>query len=162
MLFSVAAREWLRFVTEERACKPSTLRAYRSSVESRLIPAFGARRIDEITPEDIERWRGRLSGSARTKNKLLTELHGIFRRAERAFGLRANPAAQLEKLRERRKLELEVFTPEEVWVLVRNAASEQDGALFLTAAFTGLRRGELIASRWRDVDFPAATLQVSA
>ena len=32
---------------------------------------------------------------------------------------------------------------------------EQDAALFLTAAFTGLRMGELIALRWRDVDLPA-------
>ena len=48
----------------------------------------------------------RLVGSARTKNKLLTELHvGVFRRAERAFGLRSKPAARVEKLRERRRLE---------------------------------------------------------
>jgi integrase len=36
-----------------------------------------------------------------------------------------------------------------VFALVRAAADEQDAAIFLTAAFTGLRRGELIALRWR-------------
>jgi hypothetical protein len=36
-----------------------------------------------------------------------------------------------------------VFAPEEGWALVRAAASETDSALFLTAAFSGLRMGEL-------------------
>ena len=39
---------------------------------------------------------------------------------------------------------------------------EQDGAIFLTAAFTGPRMGELLALRWRDVDFPGRTIRVRA
>ena len=42
--------------------------------------------------------------------------------------------------------DIQVFSPEEVWALVRAAASEQDGAMYLTAAFTGLRMGELLAA----------------
>jgi integrase len=55
-----------------------------------------------------------------------------------------------------------VFSPEEVWALVRAASNVQDAALFLTAAFTGMRRGELLALRWRDVDFTGCIVHVRA
>ncbi len=51
----------------------------------------------------------------------------------------------VEKPRHRKSTAIEVFSPEEVMALVRAAASEQDAAIYLTAAFTGLRRGELLA-----------------
>jgi integrase len=55
-----------------------------------------------------------------------------------------------------------VFSPEEIWSFVRVAVSESDGAIFLTAAFTGLRRGELLALRWREIGFDASAIRVRA
>jgi integrase len=161
--FADAAAEYQRYCAEDRGCKPSTLRDYRSNLEAHLVPGFGELALEDITTASIDRWRAGLTGlSPRTKNKLLVVMHGVMRRAAQVWGLPDNPVAGVEKQRTRSTGDLEVLSPEEVMALVRAAGSERDGAIYLTAAFTGLRRGELLALRWRDVDFPGSVIRVRA
>jgi integrase len=158
--FTDAAVEYLRYVEHDRGRKPSTIRGYRSVIDAHLLPAFGDKPIERVTGPMIERWIAGFDGSPRTRNKLLIQLSGILGRAKKVYGLRENAASTVEKFQAKSSGDIEVFSPEEIWALVRAAESEQDAALFLTAAFTGLRMGELIALRWRDVDFARNVVRV--
>ena len=144
------------------------LDTHHRSVAARLVDVFGSLPIEEMTAQRIEHWRAGLGADRerpltnRTRNKSLTILGGIMERATRVYGLLSNPVRDVEKLRERYDAtRFDFYSSEEVWALVRAAASEQDGAIFLTAAYTGLRRGELIAMHWRDVDFDRSAVRVA-
>lgn len=160
--FADAAAEWLRYIEHDRGRKPSTVSGYQSIVGSELLPRFGELAIESITPTMIESWQASMTQAASTRTKALVLMHGIFQRARKVWALPTNPVSDVEKPPVTRSGDLQVFSPEEVWALVRAAASAADGALYLTAAFTGLRMGELLALRWRDIDFAGSAVRVRA
>jgi integrase len=163
--FADAAAEWLRYVEQERGRKASTLADYRSVVRVHFLPAFGDKPLERIDSDTIERWvaqqrEGELS--RRSVQKMVVLLNGIFKRARKVWKLPHNPVADIERPTAPKRTDIEFYSPEEVHALVRATHDEQDGALVLTAAMTGMRMGEVLALRWRDVDFVAQTVRVTA
>ncbi len=121
--------------------------------------------------------------SARTINKYLGVMHSILKRAQRTYGLAANAAAGAERQPVRRSGDFDVLSAAEVEALARAAREgrhrkppkhptgpdwqatlqkqdRQDAAIFLTAAFAGLRLGELRSLRWRDLDFEKRLIRI--
>lgn len=164
--FGLVLDEWLDY-KRDRKIKLSTQIDYEHMV-ARMKKVFGERfgrkvRPEDVTAEMVERFRDALVDedlSDRTVNKYLTVLHGIFVWAQRRHRLASNPVANVERRPRTKRGNIDVFSHEEVLAVVRAAASKQDGSVYLTAALTGLRLGELLALRWRDVDFPNSAIHV--
>ena len=158
---------------------------------ARIMRAFGDRPLASITVGDVARYLSGLDDdptvAARTVNKHRQVLSSVFEHVMRedTFGLAFNPARSADKRREPDSRPIDFYEAEEVLALARAACAglhrdpsrpavsegeradrqrcdEQDAALFIVAAFTGLRMGELLALCWRHVDFADAKLLVEA
>jgi integrase len=83
--FANAADEYLRYLTDDRQRKPSTVRDARSVIANHLLPPFGPRRLEDITEPEVDRWAQRLGTdrplSNATKRKILVIFHGVMARA---------------------------------------------------------------------------------
>ncbi|MGH2964773.1 MAG: tyrosine-type recombinase/integrase [Solirubrobacterales bacterium] len=163
--FADASAEWLRYSEQERDVKRSTLVDYKLVVR-KLDEAMGEVTLEDLTTERLEQWRSKWveerRPSNRTQQKYIVILGAIMGRAKRVWNLPANPVDNLERPKVRNAAWIDVYSPEEVWALVRKASSDQDAAIFSVAAFAGLRMGEVLALRWRDIDFQRQLIRVRA
>lgn len=164
--FGQAADEWLRHSQDENGCAFATMADYRRIVGV-LKLAFGADTpLTKITTQAVEQHKTTIKGtgvSARTTNRHLVILGGIFRRADAKWGTGHNPASgkAVKRLRESwNGRPIRFYRPAEVHALVASTRDPTLEAMFMFAALTGLRLGELRALRWHDVDLMAQRVHV--
>lgn len=155
----------MHHVEHVRGREQATIRDYRGSIDTYLNPRWGEMPVDAITPDDVERLRDALAEqglSPRTVVRHITVAHGVFKFAVRRHALQVNPASAelVDRPAVRYSGGFVTLDSEQLSALVRAAETPQDAAMFLTAAQTGLRQGELRALRWGDVDFAADRIHV--
>jgi integrase len=142
--------------------KPATLRGYRVGLNKRLLPTLGGMRLSDVERRDVQELANRLTSeglSASTVQNTLDPLRVIYRRAIRDEEVTADPTERLELRRPDGRRE-RIADPTEAAALIA-AIAEGERALWACAFYAGLRRGELRALRWGDVDLPARVIHVS-
>lgn len=148
--------------------KRSTLMDYESTLRVHLEPFFGELALAKADRHEIEAFIAQKAEEGRAPKSIrnyLGLLHSIFAYAEKQGWARTNPCKLVEGPRAASgDADVRFLDQSELEALLRAVpeagVGSTDRILYLSAAMTGLRQGELVALRWRDVDWPAARVRV--
>jgi len=144
------------------AVRATTWVNYRDYLDAYVLPLLGDTRLQDLTPVRLNLLYGRLLTDGRVRGagglaaKTVQNVHRMLHRALRDAVkwdyIGRNPAEDADAPKGRR-YKPDVWTPVQIGAFVRHVADDRYYALWLLAATTGLRRGELAGLRRGDVDF---------
>ena len=169
--------DWLTYWYENHSkpkIRPTTQETYESRIHLHIIPEIGDIPLNKLTQNDLQQFYGRLKKSGRKRftdkygeglsDRMVRMCHATCRSAlEKAVQdglIRVNPAIGY-KLPPKKAREMQVLTREELQRFLIQAQAEGYYELFLLDLATGLRRGELLALQWDDLDFETGVLTIS-
>jgi integrase len=146
--------------------KPSTIRSYELALrgarggDGGLLGELGAIRLSELSVDDVQAYADRLLAAGAQPSTIRNQIMPVrvicrWRRREVAV----NPTIGLS-LPAVRSGRVRIVSPAEAELLLA-ALAERDRALWATALYAGLRRGELMGLRWCDVDLARGVLEVT-
>ncbi len=162
--FKDFADKWLADYAEPRV-KASTYKFYRDIINVHLLPRFGRFKISSISTHMIEEFlaakQRETKLSPTTIGYCLTVLKMMLKRAIIWGYLSKNPAEYVEKPRKRTK-EMDFLNIEELQKFLDTAKRTDSECypIFLTASLTGMRRGELLALRWSDINWTTNQIHI--
>ncbi len=170
--------EWLRTwfaLYAKPNIRPTTARSYQGSIELHIIPRIGCIKLNKLTGRDIQKLykdlmeNGRLRKAQKSKQPGLSSttvrgihmmLHNALDRAVKERLILRNPTEDciIPKVQ---KQEMKILHPEDMKAYLE--AAEKRGVLpmFYLELVSGIRKGELVALRWEDLDVEHRTISVS-
>ena len=169
--------DWLTYWYENHSkpkIRPTTQETYESRIRLHIIPEIGDIPLNKLAQNDLQQFYGRLKKSGRKRftdkygeglsDRMVRMCHATCRSAlEKAVQdglIRVNPAIGC-KLPPKKAKEMQVLTPPEITRFLIQAREEGYYELFLLELTTGMRRGEILALKWRDLNLKTGELHIS-
>ena len=169
--------DWLCYWYENHSkptLRASTQNNYENVIYNHVLPEIGKIPLNKLSQNDLQQFYGRLKKNGRKRlteqygaglsDRMVRMCHAVCRSAlERAVRddlLRTNPAIGC-KLPPKKAKEMQVLDREELQKFLIQAQADGYYELFLLDICTGLRRGELIALQWEDLNFETGVLTVN-
>ena len=138
----------------------------RTLFETKIIPYFGEKQMNEITVVDIIKWQNALLNQDYKPTYLRmiqNQITALFNHAEKFYDLKDNPCKKVDKMGRPNAKELNFWTKDEYEQFIQ-CFSPDEGMyqiIFQMLFWLGCRVGELLALTSEDIDFENGTVNIS-
>lgn len=163
-LFEQYSSDWLRIYKEPKL-RSTTLKSYKTLLRLHIVPFFGERHLPDITTQDIQAFFNERSDMSRSS---LRQMHVILEQildsAIEDGYVQANPARS-KRLSYSKKVSarMPLSAGEYRDILSHlDKLDRDDRTLVALLAMTGMRRGEVLALKWRNIDFENNLIHVES
>ena len=159
-------KEWLSFWIEnfkKLNLKPKTLEVYKQMIDCHIVPSIGHITLKALTTMHLQRMvnekfqSGLSTGSIRKMHNIISS---ALDQALQNDMIPKNPSKPV-KLPTHTQMSIKFFTESEQKRFFEQAKGDTLYPLFILAAHTGLRIGEILALTWGDIDFINRTVSVT-
>ncbi|MCY7961336.1 site-specific integrase [Bacillus spizizenii] len=157
-LYKDYAEKWLRTIKVEE----QTLSSYESYFKNHITPGLGDLKLNEIAKSDIEKLVSNMLEndlSAKTIRKAVVIIKASLEKAVDDGLIGVNPAKKVD-LPKLKETEFNIWTQDQIEIFLEAAKSDRLFTLFRLALMTGMRRGELLGLRWKDIRFDLNTVTI--
>lgn len=153
--FSTWADKWLEL--HENTISPSTYMSYKTYIEKHYKPAFKNLKLSQINDIHIKQF---MSDKLKTLSTTTVRKHMlVLRRILEDVLKHKNPARDI-KIPQNRKYVPHLITEEEFNMIYNEFKNTRYELIILLAAWCGLRRGEIFALKWDDIDYKNKTITI--
>lgn len=156
--------DWLELWLEtykKRKIRPKTMESYRRVLDAYILPALGDIPLEALTPEDCQMTINRVidKGYTRQSQIVYTLLRAAFARAVKSRRLPDSPMESIDKPDHEKQHGRAMTAADQAAVLaVADSCRYWPGIALML--YAGLRRGEVVALTWGDIDLRAGVIHV--
>lgn len=154
--FKEWANEWLKIKSDD--VSPTTINSYKDSLRLHISPTLDKYKLKDITPS-LVRAVLRNIPTQRTKEYCYIIINAILQQALREDLINKNPCINVKKPKAKAK-EATIISEDEFKQLINATSNLQLKAILWIAYDTGMRRSEIAALRWQDIDFKTNTMHI--
>ena len=153
--------QWLEDVHKHKV-RPRTYERYEAAIRLHLVPGIGQHQLQKLAPQHLQKFYAKKIEEGLSPTTVLglhKVLHLALDKAVRWNLVPRNVCDAVDPPR-RKRYEFQPLNQEQIRQFLAAAAGHRLEALFVLALATGMRKGELMALKWQDINFSTATLQV--